>query len=196
MTEVMLRCACGAFGAVLHRAGTRHGNRCVCYCTDCQNFAAYLGREEEMLDAHGGTDIYQASPGRLEILQGREHLACVHLTDKPTLRWFTNCCRSPVGNTLNSNRLPFIGVIASAIDTSAIPGGLDELIGPIRARVNGAGAKGEVGELGIHQSAPLSLYWRFGRMVLAAKFSGEYRKSPLFDPESGRPIVKPIRQQQ
>ena len=146
-----------------------------------------------MLDGNGGTDIYQASPGRLEILEGREQLACVHLTDQPTLRWFLNCCKSPLGNTLNTNKLPFIGLIHTCIDDSDAEGGLDALIGPVRARVNGDGATGNVEGLRIHRTAPISLYWRFAKMALGARLSGEYKQSPLFDRETGKPVVKPFR---
>jgi hypothetical protein len=196
MTEIRLKCRCDSFRALLHRAGKRHGNRCVCYCADCQAFAKYLGREDEILDRNGGTDIYQASPGRLEILRGIDRLVCVHLTEHPTLRWYTDCCKSPIGNTLNSNRLPFIGLIHSCIDVSNVEGGLDTLIGPVRARVNGSGARGDTRGLNIHRSAPLSLYLRFGRMVIASKLNGEYKRSPFFDRDTGKPIVLPLRQPQ
>lgn len=196
MADVPLQCSCGQFRAVVHRAGKRHGNRVICYCRDCQAFAKFLGRQDEILDAHGGTDVYQVSPGRLEILAGIEHLACVHLTEQPTLRWYTDCCRSPIGNTLATSRLPFIGLIHSCIDTSGVEGGLDALIGPVRARVNGGGARGDTSGLDIHDSAPISLYWHFGRMVLASKLSGEWKNSPLFDRQTGRPIVKPASHRQ
>jgi len=192
MHDVQLKCSCENFRAVLHRAGKGHGNRCICYCADCQAFAHFLGRECEILDRNGGTDVYQASPGRLEILDGLQRLSCVHLTEKPTLRWFTDCCRTPIGNTLNSNTLPFIGLIHNCIDVSGMEGGLDSLLGPVRARVNGGGAKGDTEGLSIHRSAPVSLYWRFGKMVLGAKLTGEHRKSPLFDRETGKPVAEPM----
>ncbi len=193
MTDIPIRCICGSFEARLERAGARYGNRVVCYCESCQEFARYLGRENEVLNEHGGSDIYQVSPGRLRILEGSDKLACVHLTEKPTLRWYTSCCNTPLGNTLASNRLPFIGLLTNSIDATDTPGGLDELIGPVRAHVNGSGARGDTTDLGISDSAPLSLYLGFIRLVLGAKLSGDYRKSPLFDPETGKPVVKPTR---
>jgi hypothetical protein len=196
LTDIPLKCTCGAFRAVVHRAGDGLGNHCVCYCADCQNFARYLGRHDEILNPNGGTEIYQVPPGRIEILQGREHLRCVHLTDKPTLRWYLDCCKSPLGNTLNSIKVPFIGLIHSAIDSSEVEGGLDALIGPVRAHVNGKGAVGDTSGLRLYDSAPLSLYVRFAWMVFRARLTGEYRRSPLFDRETGRPIVKPIRHRQ
>jgi hypothetical protein len=193
MTDIPIKCSCGAFRAQISNVGPRHGNRVVCYCDCCQEFARYLGRADEILDENGGTDIYQASPGRLKILQGQEQLACVHLTDKPTLRWYADCCRTPLGNTINSNKVPFIGLIHSCLDTSGESGGLDQLIGPIRSRVNGSGATGDTSGLKISDKTPLSLYWQFAKLVLGAKMTGAHKKSPLFNPETGRPVAKSIR---
>ncbi len=193
MADIPIRCDCGEFRGVLHRAGPRHGSRVVCYCKSCQAFAHFLGRSEDVLDKNGGTDVYQASPGRLEIRQGQELLACVHLTKAPTLRWYTDCCRSPIGNTLNTNRLPFIGLIHSCIDTTEPSGGLDALIGPVRARLNGESASGDTSGLEIEHGTPLALYWRFGMLVLMTKLRGEHRKSPLFNRETGQPVVNPTR---
>jgi hypothetical protein len=180
---------------VVNGVGKRNGNRCACYCGSCQAFAHYLGRGEEILDANGGTDIYQVAPQRLEILEGREHLACVHLTKKPTLRWYTSCCKTPLGNTLNTHKLPFIGLIHNCIDASGIEGGLDAVVGPVRARVNGTDAIGDTRGLDLHETTPAAVYWRFAKFALPSRLSGAYKKSPLFDPETGRPIVKPIRHQ-
>ena len=195
MTDIPIRCACGAFQATLENASPKHGNRVVCYCHSCQEFQRYLGKEEEVLDENGGTDIYQASPGRIEIQQGKENLACVHLTEKPTLRWYTKCCNTPIGNTLATSKLPFIGLIHTCLDASANEKGLDGLVGPVRGYVNGSDARGDTRELNISQSAPVSLYFQFFKLIFGTKLRGEHKNNPLFDPESGRPIVKPTRRQ-
>jgi hypothetical protein len=53
------------------------GNRCICYCNDCQAFGHFIGAGD-VLDAQGGTDIYQISPARVEIEQGQDKIACLH----------------------------------------------------------------------------------------------------------------------
>ena len=195
MTDIPVRCSCGSFRAQLNNVGPKHGSHVICYCKSCQAFTHYLGKADEVLDEQGGTEIYQASPGRLEILEGKEHLACVHLTDKPTLRWYADCCKTPLGNTLATSKLPFIGIIHSCLEYSEETSGLDSLIGPVRGRVNGEGAYGDTSGLKISKSSPLSLYWRFIMILLGTKLRGEHKKNPLFDPETGRPVVKPIRNQ-
>lgn len=193
LTDIPIRCSCGKLQGKLRGASPRSGNHVICHCKDCQNFARYLGRADDVLDKWGGTEVYQASPGRLELTSGVDQLACVHLTEQPTLRWYANCCKTPLGNTLATNKLPFIGLIHAALDASAFPGGLDSVIGPVRARVNGSDATGNTSEIKLYKSAPFGVYLRFFKVLLASKFSGNYRKSPLFDPATGRPVVKPIR---
>jgi len=68
-----LQCRCGILkGYVVHSAGV---NRCVCYCSDCQAFAHFLGRPSEILDAQGGTDVIQTRPANVTFTQGPESLA-------------------------------------------------------------------------------------------------------------------------
>jgi len=49
-----LRCQCGL---VQGKVDVRHSVRAVCYCKDCQASARFLGREAEILDRFGGTEI-------------------------------------------------------------------------------------------------------------------------------------------
>ena len=193
MTDIPIQCACGAFKAKLNNVGPKHGNRVICYCESCQEFQRYLGKDEEVLDKHGGTDIYQVSPGRLEVQQGKENLACVHLTEKPTLRWYTDCCKTPIGNTLATSKLPFIGLISVCMEAKENEQGLDGLVGPVRGQVNSEGARGDISESDIRKSSTASLYLRFFKLIIGTKLRGEHKNNPLFDAETGRPIVKPQR---
>ena len=51
-----LRCNCGKLTGTLvgvaspQENRTKDINRCVCYCTDCQSFARFLKREDDILD--------------------------------------------------------------------------------------------------------------------------------------------------
>ena len=105
-------------------------NRAVCYCDDCQAFHHHLGRAD-LLDAHGGTDIVQVAPARLSFVQGQERIVGLRLTSGGLYRWYANCCRTPLGNTL-SPAIPFVGIVAQAFESDALRP--DELFGrPIGA---------------------------------------------------------------
>ena len=187
--DVQLRCSCGKFAGMLHGVSADNGTRGICYCRDCQAFAHFLQRAPEILDSHGGTDIYQTSPARLEFTRGHSQLACVSLTPR-LLRWYTHCCRTPIGNTLPTPKIPFVGIIHSCL---ALPDRLDAdgILGPPRFRVHARHARGDVSGLGAHPGAPLSVFWRFGRMLLAARLRGDHKRSPLFAADTGLPIAEP-----
>ena len=94
-----LQCKCGKVkGYVTH---AERVDRVVCYCKDCQAFAHFLG-ENGILDERGGTDIIQALPRDVNFTKGVDALACIRLTPKGLLRWYTSCCNTPVGNILEN----------------------------------------------------------------------------------------------
>ena len=191
MTDLEIRCHCGAFKAIAHDVSGATGNRCVCYCDDCQAFARFLERELEILDRNGGTEIFQMSPARVEITRGTEHLACMRLSPGGTLRWYTACCNTPIGNTLPSPALPFIGLIENCID---FPDGVseEEVIGPVRARIHGRFATGDRASLDAYPKVPVGLLLRFLRLLAGWRLSGAHRRTPFHKPGSGEPVAEPL----
>ena len=61
-TNLPVRCFCGKLQGIAHDVSPDVGNHVACYCDDCQSFQHALGQAERVLDANGGTDIYQMSP--------------------------------------------------------------------------------------------------------------------------------------
>ena len=57
------------------------GFRFVCYCKDCQAFARFLKRPD-ILDAGGGTDIFQLPPSQVTFIAGLDALRCVRLSQQ------------------------------------------------------------------------------------------------------------------
>ena len=104
-------CACGTIAGTIHPATPNQGDHVVCHCTDCQALPAFLGATERILDDAGGTALYQSRCARLEFARGSERLACLHLTDKPTLRWYAMCCDTPMFNTYATGRIPYVTTI-------------------------------------------------------------------------------------
>ena len=119
--DVPLRCACGTVRGVARGLSPTRGHRVVCYCDDCQRFAHFLGAAQTILDPHGGTDIFQTSPARLEITAGGDLLACLRLRPRSNvLRWYAGCCRTPIGNTPADPRFVLVGVIHACMDFAAV----------------------------------------------------------------------------
>jgi hypothetical protein len=189
-TDLPIRCSCGSLRGRLRGVSPETGNRCVCYCDDCQSFAHFLERADEVLDVHGGTDIFQTSSGCLEFTEGAEQLACIRLTESGMLRWFAGCCMTAIGNTPGTMQVPFVGLIHSCMDQTAADGrSHEETLGPIRMRGFGRFAKGDRTNLDAHDGAPLPMGVRVTQIINQALKRGEQNRSAFFEFATGEPIV-------
>jgi hypothetical protein len=191
MGDLPIRCSCGAVEGVLRAVSQRRANRGRCYCDDCQSFAHFLGRADEILDAHGGTVVLQISPKRFEIHQGREQVACMQLRPKGLLRWYTKCCGTPLGNTSRMRWVPFVGVIENCLRAATYGRQIEEVAGPVRAEVFQQYARGDRSELPRGGGGPLTMVLRMTRIVGAALIRREHRQSPFFNQSTGAPSVTP-----
>lgn len=170
-------------GYVSHPQGV---NRAVCYCRDCQAFAHFLGPAVQTLDERGGTDVIQTLPANVTFTQGLEVLACMRLSPKGLLRWYTRCCNTAVGNTLDNYRVSFVGLVHTCLESTGKS--LDDAFGPVRMHVNTRSAKGLVKSGSI---ATIAGILRFIAMVARARIDGSYKRTPFFSVQEGTPIVTP-----
>ena len=170
-------CKCGA---VQISVQTGEGTRAVCYCASCQAFPKLLGHPD-ILDASGGTELYQTLPDLVTIEKGHENLGRLKLTEKGPLRWVATCCDTPMANTSPTVQVPFASMIVSGIDDH-------EALGPIRAQVNTDGATGKVPDSEM-------TYGQLFRQVLLrafkARLRGRHRPNPFFD-AAGKPTGRRV----
>ena len=176
-----IQCTCGQLRG--HVLGKGVSNRVVCYCSDCQAFAKFLGRQDEVLDGHGGTEIIQVAQPRVNFTQGKANLAAMRLSEKGIVRWYASCCKTPIGNTLANPKISFIGLIHTLLDREH----LDRDFGTSIAAVNVDSAMGEPKP---KQKGLLGTLMRFFWMIIAMRLSGKYKKSQLFT-ASGELVVAP-----
>jgi hypothetical protein len=179
-----LQCRCGAIRGFVE--SPRAANRAICYCKDCQAFAHFLGRPGEVLDPRGGSDIVQIAPRQLTLTAGTESLACMRLKPKGLLRWYAACCNTPIGNTLATPKVSFVGLLHNCLEGSGES--LDAVFGPVRAWVNTESAKGSPKP--VTRGLSSSVLWLL-RTVVKARFNGDYKRTPLFRVDTGLPIVAP-----
>jgi len=165
-----------------------NGFRFVCYCKDCQAFARFLERPD-VLDAAGGTDIFQLPPGRVKLTAGADALRCVRLSDSGVLRWYTECCRTPIANTAGP-RFPIIGMILAFADQGADGRSRDEVLGAPLCRIFERSA---VGPLPPDAPPPPSLpvFVRRGLKMLGWWVQGLARPSPFYDDRTNAPRSVP-----
>jgi hypothetical protein len=179
-----LQCRCGTLKGYVDTA--KPVNRAVCYCKDCQAFAHYLGRPSEILDSNGGTDVIQTVPAKVTFTQGREALACMRLKEKGLVRWYANCCNTPIGNTAANYRVSFVGLIHNCLESP--PVSLNDSFGPVRMWSFTKSAKTKVDASSIGMVPGIL---RLIAMVLRARLDGAYKRTPFFLVETGVPIVAP-----
>jgi hypothetical protein len=184
--DLPLQCRCGAVRAVARGVTPEIGNHCVCCCDDCQAFAKFLGRAADVLDANGGTDIFQLSPARLEFTQGVDRVACMRLTPKGLARWYASCCNTPIGNTMATPGVPFVGLIRAFIPEPA-----SGALGPIRSRTFRKFAIGDRDAIPPDNQPLWRMFLRVMGLVLGWRLRGDHKRSPFFDAATGAPIAAP-----
>jgi hypothetical protein len=181
--DLALRCSCGAVRGVaqgVEPSSIIHG---ICYCDDCQAFAHFLGRADDVLDAHGGTEVVQMSQARLAFSSGRDKIAAMRLTPKGLMRWYASCCNTPIGNTLATPAAPLIGVIRAFVEGPA------EALGPIRGRGWANRAKG--GRAAVPKDVPpvAAMVARMLVKLFGWRLRGDHKRSALFDAATGAPLA-------
>jgi hypothetical protein len=184
--DLPLRCRCGCLRGVAGGVSLDAGFRFVCYCRDCQEFARFLERPD-VLDAAGGSDIFQMPPARLTLTAGADAVRCLKFSTK-VFRWFTECCRTPIGNTAGPG-FPILGLIHSVMDHDADGRSRDEALGAPRCRLYERSARGplppnappppSLGVMALRTSRLLGWWWR-----------GLGRPNPFFD-DTGAPRSAP-----
>jgi hypothetical protein len=184
--DLQLQCRCGAVRAIAHGVTPDVGNHGVCYCDDCQAFAKALGRAGDVLDANGGTDIFQMSPARLEFTEGVDRVACLRLTPKGLARWYAACCNTPIGNTMATPGIPFVGMIRAFVPEPA-----SDALGPVRARVFRQFAIGDKAAIPPDNQPQWRMFLRVMGLVLGWRLRGDHKRSPFFSATSGVPLKAP-----
>jgi hypothetical protein len=161
------------------------GFRFVCYCTDCQTFARFLQRPD-VLDAAGGTDIFQMAPARVKLTAGTDAVRCLSLSNGRVLRWYSECCRTPLANTAGP-RFPLVAVIRSFMDHEADGRERDAVLGPPLCRIYERSAVGPLPEpappppslrVFVRRASQILVWWGRG-LAWPTPFFDERTKAPL-----------------
>ncbi len=187
LTDVPLKCTCGSVRGVV-AASPKSGTRIVCYCEDCQAFARYLGAASA-LDAAGGTDIFQTAPANVRITAGFEAIRSLKLSPKGMVRWYTECCRTPVANTV-SGSVAFVGLISTFTDHAGHGRSRDEALGSPFAWIHARAAHGPVPAKAEAAGSLRTMVPIFAK-VIGWTLLGKAKPSPFFDPKTKAPRVAP-----
>src|SRR5215469_2885037 len=173
--DLLLRCRCSRVRGVASEVAPYAGFRFVCYCRDCQAFARFLERPD-VLDAAGGTEIFQMPTGRVKFTAGVDAVRCLRFSTN-VFRWYTDCCRTPIGNTAGP-RFPVVGLTR------------DEVLGPPLCLIYERSA---IGPLPPNAPAPpsLSIFALRAARILGWWLRGLGRPTPFFDDDTNAPLCVP-----
>jgi hypothetical protein len=186
--DLQLRCRCGRVRGVASEVAPSAGFRFVCYCQDCQAFARFLERPD-VLDSAGGTDIFQLPPGRMKFVAGGDAVRCLRFSSK-VFRWYTDCCRTPIGNTAAGPRFPVVGLIHSFMSDQANGCSREEVLGPPLCRIYERSA---IALLPPNAPPPPSLrvFARRASKIFGWWWRGLGRPTPFFDEITKAPLSAP-----
>ena len=190
--DVSLRCRCGRVELRVHDVSPKVASRVICHCDGCTRFAERMDRS--VLDEHGGTERFNVSPACLEFASGIDALGCIQQSSKGALRWVATCCDTPLGLTLPSARMPFVGLDVARLDQRALPVELTELIGPLRARVNGHFDREVRGAMKADVASLLGMLAHLAPLTFTWWLRGDQQRSPFFSMPTGEPVVEVDRQ--
>jgi hypothetical protein len=117
--------------------------------------------------------------------RGTDAMRCLRLSNK-VLRWYTDCCRTPIANSPAGPRFPVIGVVHSFMDHEADSRSRDEVLGPPLCRIYERSA---VGPLPPDAPGPPSLgvFARRASKMLGWWVRGLSRPTPFFDDRTKAP---------
>jgi hypothetical protein len=186
-TDIDVHCRCGALRGKALGVSSETGSRIICYCRDCQAFARFLGGPG-ILDAHGGSEIFQLTQAQLRFDSGLDKLACVRLSETGMLRFYAGCCRTPIGNSMTRARSPFFGVVQPFMDPGA-GRTLEQVLGPVRLYLQTQSA---ATPLPPNPAAPSTFrgFAHLAAVLLKGLLLGKHKPSAFFGAD-GKPAVTP-----
>lgn len=182
-----IKCSCGSVTGVARNLSSSTTNHVVCSCKGCQSYAHFLGRSEDMLDESGGSNIFQMDPKNFEITSGMDQVACMRVTPNGPLRWYADCCKTPLGNTFPKGGVPFLGVLPICAGHKGSSEAVIKIVGRVRGHVN--------------TPQPLSFGGRVKNFLMLVRFAGKLAwwrltggrsYKPFFDADTMKPIRKPL----
>ena len=174
MGTAAFSCSCGQVKGRVHAAPEK-GTHLECFCPSCRAGARYCGAE---LTSDQPLDLYLTTPEHVELTEGRAQLAPFVFSPKGIVRWQAKCCGVQVFSSQPNPKTAFMSVTADRFENRAD-------LGPVVTQSFIPKGNGKTKHKGI---------WPLVKLVfraLGASASGKWRKTPLYDVTTLKPIVEP-----
>ncbi|MEM6492094.1 MAG: DUF6151 family protein, partial [Pseudomonadota bacterium] len=158
MTDIALRCACGAVRGALAHDGPGDVARVICHCADCRGWARATATADHFIDGEGGVDLIQVAPARARFDTGTDQLVWRRMTPKGPYRFHAACCGAAIGVTAPSPAFAHLSLPLSVVDVA--PDARDARFGRPWGRIFTKDASKPVEADGAHKAVPPSLAFR------------------------------------
>ena len=173
MTQIPFSCSCGKVKGKLANATPRGGNHALCFCASCRAGALYCGADDPITD---GVELFQTTADQITIETGRDLLVPFSFGSKNLLRWKADCCGVQICSSPRNPGIPFVGIVTDRLENL-------DTIGPVVSRGFVPQADGKT------KNEKLGGLLRVLAFALGKRFTGAWRKTPFFDPDTKQPIA-------
>lgn len=178
-TDIPLRCRCERVRGVAREVSPFSGFRFVCYCTDSQTFARFLGAAGRAWCGRRNRYFPDAGPRETQ-----------HRRRAKVLRWYADCRKTPIANTAATARFPVVALIQSSADSETASHSRDEALGPPLCRIYERSAIGPLPATA-PPSASFAVFVRRAAKILGWWMRGLGRPNPFFDDRTNAPLATP-----
>ena len=113
MNKLSFQCECGTVTGQVDISNTRDFVHLKCMCDSCLAFAHLGDHQNTHIDADGFVDLMQALPQNVDIHSGHKTLTTLRLSQKGPMRWYADCCNTPLWITLGTPKIPFTSFLAA-----------------------------------------------------------------------------------
>lgn len=173
MTELPIQCTCGSVRGTLRDVSPSTVQNLVCHCADCRTFLRHLGRADDLLTEHGGTEVVHSTPARMSLTEGTHHVGLIRLSPNGLLRFYATCCNTPLGAMLDDPQQAFVSIARCILPEDA-----DAHLGaPVGVRARSA--IGDRSTLDAAANVPAWLMVRIGWRLVKQRLQGQARPSPF-----------------
>lgn len=138
------------------------------------------------MDQYGGSELFQTYPAFMKITEGKANIGCVQLRNKGLYRFYTTCCDMPLANTMNSSKIPFVGISVKLMKFSSEQEKFN-VLGPVTMKAFGKYSLGEI-QKGVHSKFPMSYIPKVLIFMLKGLVGKKYNPSPFFNRKE--PVVE------
>ncbi len=109
------------------------------------------------------------------------------------VRWYANCCKTPIGSTALQSNMPFFGMLPRLLLGSDDQARVDALLGPPTTAffADHAIARNKRDLVNRGRMSALAIA-ALGRRLVVAKLRGDHKRSPFVDPATGALRAEPV----